>query len=142
MAALLNGISSYAIDSSPYFPEEAKQIGYTVDFINERAFTVKMPGTFIPIALTEEQNTIEIECTDITNPNDEYYITVYERDLSIADETNNNIEMIRCIGPIRLNRFKLCGLENGKTYVISFSSTGNVENISGTLTASYTEENK
>lgn len=139
IAVFVNSTNIYAVKRSPYFPD-AEQVGDKVEFIDERAFPVRQAGTSIPITLTEEQNTIEIECTDISNLTDEYYINLCEEEVYLDMVGHKPIKEFRC--PVRLSKFKLCGLEGGKKYIISFSSTGNVENVSGTLTASYTEEIK
>ena len=140
IAVFAKSVNIYAIKTSPYFPY-AEQNGNQVEFIYERAFPVKEPGTFIPITLKEKQNTIEIECTYISNLTDEYYINLYEEEL-FSNGTFGYKLIKKLIGPVRLSKFKLCGLDGGKKYIITFSSTGNVENVSGTLTASYTEEIK
>lgn len=86
------------------------------------------------IHLTEDENTINLSCSSY-HKNDAYYISVYEK----GEDAHY---IVKYFGPIKINDFKISGLNGGKDYYVLLSSTVSRHNVSGNLYTSYTEVSK
>ncbi len=106
-----------------------------IEFNNVDVYPVDSMARLKTFSLSDNENTVELKCSAISNPYEEYYISLYEKG-SIDDAHY----VFKFIGPVQIRDFSIEGLTGGKSYYIGISSTRNKQVISGTITTSYTEE--
>ena len=105
-----------------------------LEFTNTPIYPVDAMNRLGSISLAEDENTINLSCDFVSNKNEEYYISVYEK-----GTPEDAYYVVKYLGPIKLSDFKIAGLNGGKDYYVLLSSVGNRQVVSGKLFTSYTE---
>ena len=105
-----------------------------LEFADTPIYPIDAMNRLGSISLAEDENTINLSCGFVSNENEEYYISVYEKD-TIEDARY----IVKYLGPIKLSDFKIAGLNGGRDYYVLLSSVGNMQTVSGKLFTSYTE---
>ncbi len=89
------------------------------------------------VTLGENETSIKIDFTSVTNPFSPYYISLYKLDLreNIPVEEQKSGYIVKYFGPISTKGFTFTGLESGETYRVSITSAVNFEYVSGIISA-------
>ena len=80
------------------------------------------------ILLAEDEDSIVVEIDEVSNPYEEYRISLYRME-------NDPMYLFKHIGPINTSSFKITGLEGGNKYYLLVGTTSNAQTISGRIYA-------
>lgn len=105
-----------------------------VDFSNIRIYPVDTMEKLGVVSLAEDENTITLSCNSVSELNEKYYISVYQK-----GTVEGAHYIVKYFGPVQISDFSISGLEGGKDYKIFLSSVGNQQQVSGKITTSKTE---
>jgi hypothetical protein len=105
-----------------------------LDFTDTPVYPIDAMNRIGSIHLAENENTINLSCSKVSNENEEYYISVYEK-----GTPESAYYVVKYLGPIKVSDFKIAGLNSGKDYYVLLSSVGNKQTVSGKIFTSYTE---
>lgn len=81
------------------------------------------------IEIGENQNAITLEFKEVSNPCNNFYISLY----NVTNEDEGYI--VKCMGPIKMDKFTFTGLKAGIKYKVSLSAAINIEAVDGTIYA-------
>lgn len=80
------------------------------------------------ILLAEDEDSIVVEMDQVSNPYEEYRISLYRME-------NDPMYLFKDIGPINTSSFKITGLEGGNKYYLLIGTTSNAQTITGRIYA-------
>lgn len=84
------------------------------------------------VELKENQSSITVDFSKVSNPCSNYYIGLYfiKGDLEESDDSGY---ILKTVGPITTDKFVFTGLKSGIKYRIHLASAINMEDIDGTF---------
>lgn len=85
------------------------------------------------IELKENQSSITVDFSKVSNPCSNYYIGLYYIDGDMDDPDYNADYIIKNVGPITTDKFVFTGLKSGIKYRIHLASAINDEEVDGTF---------
>ncbi len=83
------------------------------------------------VELKENQSSITVDFSKVSNPCSNYYIGLYYIDGDMDDPDYNADYIIKNVGPITTDKFVFTGLKSGIKYRIHLASAINIEDVDG-----------
>ena len=90
--------------------------------------TVPSGGRTRSILLAEDEDSIVVEMDQVSNPYEEYRISLYRME-------NDPMYLFKHVGPINTSSFKITGLEGGNKYYLLIGTTSNAQTVTGRIYA-------
>ncbi len=81
------------------------------------------------IEIGENQSSLTLDFKEVSNSCNNFYISLY----NVTNEDEGYI--IKCMGPIKTDKFTFTGLKHGIKYKVSLSAAINIESVDGTIYA-------
>lgn len=83
------------------------------------------------VELKENQSSITVDFSKVSNPCSNYYIGLYYIDGDMDDPNHDANYIIKNVGPITTDKFVFTGLKSGLKYRIHLAAAINMEDIDG-----------